>query len=89
MVSFIDFYFQVSSKFTDLLAKLRLMFPIFTHVMLRDTHSEPGLPVVALHATRTNLHSSRVAYVRVWPYPPPVFPRGEGTATRRLIACHA
>ena len=24
------------------------MFAIFTHVMLRDTHSEPGLPMVYL-----------------------------------------
>ena len=36
------FLFPISSKLSD------LNISIFTHVMLRDRHSEPGLPVVQL-----------------------------------------
>ena len=44
MVSFMDFYFHFLTHFQSLYSPH--MFSTFTHVMLRDTHSELGLPVV-------------------------------------------
>ena len=42
MVSLIDIYFHLWLIFRP---KLRLICSIFTYVLLRDTYSEPGLPV--------------------------------------------
>ena len=46
MESFIDFYFHFLANFQTYTSPH--MFSIFTHVMkpVRDTNSEPGLPVV-------------------------------------------
>ena len=46
MVSFIDFYFHFLSNFQTETSPD--MLSIFTHVMksVRDTNSEPGLPVI-------------------------------------------
>ena len=50
MVSFIDFYFHFLGRLR-LIGTCELMFSIFSHVVLRDTNSEPGLPVVSLALT--------------------------------------
>ena len=50
MASFIDFYFYFLGRLR-LLGTCELMFSIFSHVVLRDTNSEPGLPVVTLALT--------------------------------------
>ena len=46
------FLFPFSSKFPDLNFAPQIMFSLFTHVMklVRDTKSEPGLPVVKIHS---------------------------------------
>ena len=48
MVSFIHFHFHFLAHF--LTKTSPHMFPVFTHVLkpVRDTNSEPGLPVVPL-----------------------------------------
>ena len=44
MVNFIDFYFHFLANFQTYTSPHT--FTIFTHVMSRDSDSEPGLPVL-------------------------------------------
>ena len=48
MVSFIDFHFRFLAHFQTQTSPR--MFPVFTYVLkpVRDTNSEPGLPVVLI-----------------------------------------
>ena len=62
MVSFSNFYFHFLANFQTE-TSLRMFF-IFTHVMkpVRDTNSEPGLPVFQDHDSAVTCHESHDFY---------------------------